>query len=121
VQAWPEQGRKRDRTQKHTYFDIRIEEVRYPSPLMGIFSPMLSSMESDTLWEPENLTLVRQLAQRVYAQIVRGAQQNHKAVQSIRPEEFPISQRLKCFYVAFLEELNQLFPLIPTFNPERES
>jgi hypothetical protein len=124
-ETWPDQGRQRHWTAYSRLSGNRTEESRYPPPLMGTFSPVVSSEESNNIWESENLAHVPSLPQQTYDSILSKFQElntTNSHYNQFVAGDFPSLSACNAFLQLFFEEFNPLFPLIhqPTFDPTTE-
>lgn len=123
--AWPDQGRERDWNGKSRFTDLRTGEIRYPPPLMGTFSPLLSAHDSVDLWEPENLAHVKRLPPTTYTVIVANFRELNSTTSQYNQfvaGEFLSLAACNAFMQLYFEEFNEVFPLVhqPSFDPTTE-
>ncbi|RFU35776.1 hypothetical protein B7463_g563, partial [Scytalidium lignicola] len=102
----------------------RVEKAHYP-PLMGAFSPVLTSEGGNHIWEPENLAHVRPLPQQTYDQIAakfKKFNKTHDQYTQFATGNFPSLAACNAFMQLFFEEFNPLFPFLhqPSFDPAIE-
>ncbi|KAH8807391.1 fungal-specific transcription factor domain-containing protein [Xylogone sp. PMI_703] len=109
--------------------DSRISSARAEKvhclPLMGAFSPVLTSESGDHIWEPENLAHVRYLPHQTYDRIVgkfKKFNKTHDQYIQFATGSFPSLAACNAFMQLFFEEFNPLFPLLhqPSFDPAVE-
>ncbi|KAK6383928.1 hypothetical protein LTS17_003220 [Exophiala oligosperma] len=124
--VWPDQGRRRDWAGKTMFSDNRSGETLYPPPLMGTFSPILSSTANHQIWEAENLVHVKPLPMGIYTHIVaRFKEFNSTSNQynQFAAGDFPSIAACNAFMQLFFEHFNQLLPIIhqASFDPAQEA